>query len=525
MYDQVRNKLPVRFADLGLQDVKNITEPLHVYRVLTQDVGSSDREEMTAKRRLWLSRFRSRRVFATAVAVSLVAVGAILGWRVYWPFTEPPAQPANIEMKSKPALPEKPSIAILAFENFSDDPSQEYFAHGIAEDIITELSKIAGLFVIARTSSFSYKGKSITTRQIGRELGVKYVLEGSVRKANGKVRITAQLIDTETEGHVWAARYDRRYKDVFAIQDELSEKIVAALAVKLTATEIKLRAARKAIDVRAYDTFLKGLAHLHKRTPEDTAKAVQYFKQALEVDPASPRAHAAIAATYVVVRRYQWHRSLGLESEYGAETLAYEHLRTAMKVPSPLAYRVRAELRYLEGRYREALEDLDRALAIDANDPDNHALLSKVYTAVGEAAKAIKPLRRAMRLNPIFPGRYFALLGIAEFALGKFETSAMLLETAHELNPKNHINLVHLVSAYGHLGRDREAREKLRIMNDLRAKAGVERYNVFIAEKAHYSNDCDIFRLVQGLRKAGVPEGPKSEPSIDGSKCGLLAPR
>ncbi len=520
VYDQVRNKLAVRFVNLGRQRVKNIAAPVHVYRVVAPDRGIDAGGGILASRLFWLIRVPSRRALFVVAALLLAVVGASVGWQSDWLVARMRVQLANFGLLSEPKPRAKPSIAILAFKNIGGDPDQEYFADGIAEDIITDLSQLSGLFVIARTSSFYYKDKSVPIKQIGRDLGIKYVLEGSVRKAGSKMRVSAQLIDVETLGHVWAARYDRDYRDTFAIQDEITRKIVDALLVELTVAEQKSRMVRGTVDIEAYDSFLKGLAHLRRTTPEDMAKSAEYFGQVLAVDAASTRAHAAMAAIYLMVRRYHWHRSIGLKSPYDAEALAFEHIRKSMRAPSSLAYRVRAEMYYLEGRYGEALTDLDRALALDSNDPESHALLGRVHTAMGEAASAIAPVQRAMRLDPNFRGKYLAVLGIAEFALGHFDKAAALLETTLELNPENHIQLVHLTAAYGHLGRNRDARETLRVMNALRAKAGIGPYKLFIAGKAHYDNECDVFRLVQGLKKAGVPQGPQSEPSIDGTRCG-----
>ena len=209
-------------------------------------------------------------------------------------------------------LPDKPSIAVLPFANLSDDASQEYFADGITDDLITDISKISSLFVIARTSTFVYKGKSIDVRTVAKELGVRYILEGSVRRVGDQVRINAQLIDSTTGGHLWAERYDGSLADVFGLQDKVARKIVAVLAVQLTAGE-QQRVARKETEVpEAYDAFLQGWQHYLRQNPENFRKAISYFEKAIELDPEYSRAYAALAATYMHVWKRYWHAKVGL---------------------------------------------------------------------------------------------------------------------------------------------------------------------------------------------------------------------
>jgi adenylate cyclase len=422
------------------------------------------------------------------------------------------------------ALNDQPSIAVLAFDNRSKDQRQEYFADGVSEDIISSLSKNSGLLVIARTSSFFYKGQKRKIQEIGKELGANYVLEGSVRREKGKVRITAQLIDVETSTNVWTQKYDRELAhreldDVFAIQDEIAEKIVGDLSVRLTREIRRPISVRKAFDLKAYDLLLRGRAKLREASPDSTAEAAQYFKRVLAYDPSMPRAHSAMAAAYLVARQFEWHKSLGLASAHDAESLALKHVKESMRLPSPFAYRVRAELRLLESRYDEALRDLESSLAVDSNNPDSLALVARVYTTIGKPDKAIKRLKKAAWLDPRSRGKYLALQGIAEFSRDNFIRAATLLEVAHKLNPENHRQLVHLVATYGHLKRTDEARDMIAEMNRLRTKGGSQPYNVFFAELEHNGPECDVYRLVHGLRLAGVPQGPISEPAVDGSKC------
>ncbi len=294
-YDHVVNKLGLEYEFLGEKEVKNIERPVRVYRVLSFP-GAAAHRVVQAKTAI----AKKRRKVGLAIAVVLV-IGAAIGAIMMF-YLRPSVEPASIEKMAYP-LPDKPSIAVLPFTNMSEDSKQEYFSDGITEDLITDFSQISALFVIARNSTFAYKGKPVKIRQVAEELGVRYVLEGSVRKADNQVRINAQLIDATTGHHLWAERYDGNLGDVFALQDKITQKIVAALAVKLTAGEQEQVASKETTNIAAYDAFLRVWGHYLRFTPEDFAKAISYFKQAIEVDPNYGRAYAAVALTY-------WRRTL-----------------------------------------------------------------------------------------------------------------------------------------------------------------------------------------------------------------------
>jgi adenylate cyclase len=256
VYDQIRNKLALEYASLGAQAVKNIAEPVRVYRI-----------QMTP--------------------------------RAVVPTTSP-------EQGSTLALPDKPSIGVLPFTNLSGDPEQEYFSDGMTEDLITDLSKLSGLFVIARSSVFTYKGKAVDVGEVSRKLGVRYVVEGSVRKAGNRVRINAQLVDATTGGHLWAERYDRDLQDIFAVQDEVTQQIVAALKVKLTTVEQSRLGRQPTANLEAYDCYLRGLELYGQRTQEANLQARQRFEQAIALDPQFATAYAFLGRTYLMERIYQW---------------------------------------------------------------------------------------------------------------------------------------------------------------------------------------------------------------------------
>jgi TolB-like protein/class 3 adenylate cyclase len=365
VFDSVRNKLELGYEFRGEQQVKNISEPVRVYRILTEPGAAGEVIGVVGRR--------------TGV-VGLVAVAGVITWLKPW---APDVEPASIERMAFP-LPDKPSIAILPFSNMSDDPSQDYFADGMTEDITTDLSKISGLFVIARNSSFTYKGKAVKVRQVAEELGVRYVLEGSVRRSGDQVRINAQLIDATTGGHLWAERYDGSLTNVFALQDKITQKIVTALAVNLTAEERERQARKETDSPEAYDAFLRGWAHYRLNTRDDFAKAVPYLEKAIQLDPNYGRGHAALATIYWESWNSEWVRSLGI-SYHEAIEKAKRHLEEAMKDPTPLAHRIASRLHIFANRWDEAIAEADRAIALDANDPDGYVAMSKVLVKVKSA--------------------------------------------------------------------------------------------------------------------------------------------
>ena len=298
-HTEIGNRLPLHFEYFGEQVVKNIAEPVKVYQVLSKP-GAAAHRVVRAKRGV----VRAWKKVGLAVAVVLIlAGGAILGWNYYQERSYKAAL-AAFEKKVAYPLPEKPSIAVLAFTNLSSDPNDEYFSDAISENIITSLSKIQRLFVTARTSSFSYKGKAVNLRQVGKELGVRYVLEGSVQKANGRVRITAQLIDASTGKHRWAERYDGELKDIFALQDEITEKIVGALQMQLTTEEVTRVRQNTTKNFAAWESYAIGIREFNRISVESFIVSRVYFAKALELDPGFGAAILGLGWTYYKEGRF-----------------------------------------------------------------------------------------------------------------------------------------------------------------------------------------------------------------------------
>jgi len=354
-------------------------------------------------------------------------------------------------------LPDKPSIAVLPFVNMSDDKSQEYFSDGMTEDLITDLSKISGLFVIARNSTFVYKGKPVNVQQVSRELGVKYVLEGSVRRAGDQVRINAQLIDSTTGQHLWAERYDGSMQDVFSLQDRINKKIVAALAVKLTTGEKILLTQKGTDDPAAYEEFMKGREHYLKFTMEDLAKAEACFKRAIELDPSFGRAQAALALLYFEVSNNRMETALKL-NYIVVRLRARLHLIEALKKPTSISYQVAGLMDLNLRQWDLAISQLEKALALDPNDPTGHDAMSWVLSMSGKPAEGIEHAKSALRLDPLNPARYLGHIGIAQFCMGDWKEAATATENALKLNPELRPPAAVLAAAYAHLGRNEEAK-------------------------------------------------------------------
>jgi TolB-like protein/Flp pilus assembly protein TadD len=401
-------------------------------------------------------------------------------------------------------LPDKPSIAVLPFENMSDDPKQEYFSDGITEDLITDLAKISGLFVIARNSTFTYKGKPVKVQQVARELGVRYVLEGSVRKAGEKVRVNAQLVDATTGHHLWAERLDGQLGDIFALQDRFTQKIVSALAVKLTADDESLVGSRGTDNVEAYDAYLQAWEHLRRNTRDDSVKAVEYFKKAIELDTDYTQAHAGLSWAYQFIVERRWEVDLGWKD---ARSLTQKHLQIALKNPTPFALRMNSRvLLHYKHRHEEAITEAERALALAPNEADSYWSVARALSFSGRHAEAIKLFEKAMRLNPHYPYWYPYFLGVAQYCLEQYEEAATSQERALRLN--SNISKWWLAAAYAQLGRDEKAADALA---KYIKKRGWHLPSVEATFRYWpFKNQSDLDLFAEGLVKAGMnwPDNP-----------------
>jgi adenylate cyclase len=502
VYDQIKGKLNVGLEHLGEKEVKNIAEPVTVYRVVLDDKATAlvtPLVEVPAK---------FRRLRPWHVAASLVVAVVVLGGLAWWQPWELEFEPASVSRMALP-LPDKPSIAVLPFNNLSGDPEQGYFADGMTEDLITDLANVSGIFVIARNSSWAYKDKPTKVQQVAEDLGVRYVLEGSVRRDGEQVRINAQLVDALSGHHLWAERYDGSVGEVFALQDEVIRQIVAALAVNLTSDESSKVADAETDLPQAYDAFLQGWDHYRRETTEDTAKAMAFFEQAIELDPTYGRAYAALAAAYWRLVTLHWQMAVGVEWLRSYEGLN-ENLAKALESPTPLAYSVSAEWLARQGRSEEALAQIDRAVALGPNEADIHVSKARILNVTGRAAEAEKAVRLAMRLNPHYGPDYLSVLGRALLHQERYGEAAEFLERAVNRQPDRDQDYVTLAVIYGHLGRTADARDAVKKYNEIWAD-----YSPLTVQSVAFWWYGQIFeydeiyreRLMAGLRKAGVAEG------------------
>lgn len=398
-FDHVETKLPFGYEYLGEQKVKNIAKPVGAYRLrMERDLVVSE------------------------------GSGAL-------------------------KLPDRPSIAVLPFVNMSGDSEQEYFSDGITEDLITDLSKISSLFVIARNSVFTYKGRAVNVRQVSRELGVKYVLEGSVRKAGDRVRITAQLVDAGTGGHLWAERYDRDLEDIFTLQDEVTQKIVTALAVKLTQDEQERLERRYTNNVEAYDCLLQGLGYFYLFTKGGNDRARSMFDKAIDLDPAFALAYGLLGYTYWLEWSFGWSQSLEcLEKAFQLAQKA-----TALDDSLPEPHGILGMVYLWKKEHEQAIDHLQRAIALNPNDADALDQLAHVLTFSGRPEEAIGLEKKAMRLNPLYPPLYEFTLGHAYFLVGEYEQAIDALRRLLDRNPNFLPAHIYLALCLGRLGRVDEA--------------------------------------------------------------------
>jgi TolB-like protein/class 3 adenylate cyclase len=501
VFEQIKHKLSLGFEDMGPQEVKNIAEPVSAYRLVPGQVSVATGATAAAKPSA------TKRWRMPAIAAAVVVLVAVVGGALWWRPWAPDVEPAAIERMAFP-LPDKPSIAVLPFTNMSADPSQEYFADGMTEDLITDLSKLSGLFVIARNSVFTYKGKAVKVRQVAEELGVRYVLEGSVRRAGDQVRINAQLIDATTGGHIWAERYDGSLANVFALQDKVTRRIVLALAVSLTPNEERQQAQSETNNPEAYNAFLQGWEYYRRFTADDFFKAIPYFERAVALDPEFGRAYAALAAIYFGAwqRGYAWTDKVnpgegGFSSWGQAFEKAKENLELAMKNPAPLAFQVASRIHIEERQFDDAIVVADRAVELDPNDPEGYLARGLALAAAGRAEKAVAAAQQGLRLDPHYPWQNLYVLGVARIELGEFQEALAALERASTWSGAYGGTYAATVVAYAHLDRKEEAQAALQTYTDRwRWPPRVER----VMEYWPFWREVDIRRFGGGLIKAGL---------------------
>jgi adenylate cyclase len=488
-FDQIETKLPLGYEYLGEQSVKNIPKPIGAYRVLMKPrvtvAGMPDKRKPAG--------IQSKKIISLAAAVLLLSIGLGIWIHMHRLSLKP-----SFSDKMAFPIPDKPSIAVLPFENLSGDPEQEYFSDGITEDIITDLSKISGLFVIARNSVFIYKGRPIKVAEVGQELGVRYVLEGSVRKANGRVRITAQLVDATTEGHLWAERYDRDLQDIFELQDEVSQKIVVALAVELTADEQVRLLHRYTDNIEAYDYYLRALENfpISRLTKEKSILARQMLKKAIDLDPKFAASYALLGWT----RSQDWVMGWSKDPRILERALYLAQKSIALDETLPYGHAVLAEVYLWKKQHDKAIAQQEMTIALSPNDADWIAGLGGILTWAGRPEETIGLVKKAMRLNPMYPTEYLWNLGHAYYLTGRYEEAIETLGRARYREPDWLPLHVYLAASYIEVGQVDEARAAVSAYKRLDPKTPIEAWR----QRLPYKNQAVIEGLFDSLQKAGL---------------------
>ena len=491
-FDHIESKLPLGYEFLGDQTVKNIAKPVGAYRVLMEPrvtvAGTREEKRVGLRRWQWAA--------LAMVAVLVVGAAAVAIWNFY---LRPSPPPAEVVSEKTPGLelPDKPSVAVLPFVNIGGEAEQEYFSDGITEEIITTLSKVPHLFVIARNSVFTYKGKPVKVQQVGRELGVRYVLEGSVRKAGDRVRITAQLVDTATGGHLWSERYDRDLKDIFALQDEITMKILTAVRVKLTDGEQARLYDKGAVNLDSFMKVLQGIPYFYRFNKEGNIQARQMFEEAIALEPNNPGAYTLLGWTYLMDVWFGSSKSPGKSMEQAAE-LAQKAL--ALDDTLDLPHSLMGNIYLMSRQYEKAIAEEERAIALNPNGADAHAHLGMTLNYVGRPEEAIALLKKAIRLNPIPPNWYLFSLGDAYRLTEQYEVALAAYKRVLHLNPDDIRAHTGLTATYSLAGREEEARAAAAEVLRINPKFSLEH----VAKALPFKNKADTELHIDSLRKAGL---------------------
>jgi adenylate cyclase len=493
VHEEVKNKLGLEYEFLGEQEVKNIAEPVPAYRVLSFP-GAAAHRVVKAKRAVG----KTWRNVVVAIVAVLVVGAAVTVWQFY--FRPPPIEPASIEKMAFP-LPDEPSIAVLPFVNMSGDPEQEYFSDGLTEEIISGLSKLPKLFVIARNSTFTYKGKPVKVQQVSEELGVRYVLEGSVRKAGDRVRITAQLIDAITGHHIWSERYDRDLTDIFALQDQITMSIMTALQIKLTEGELARPLEKGTKSLEAYTKYIQAREHARRRTREDNAAARRIIKEAIAIDPEYAAPYSILAITHMMdiwlKTSKSPRKSLGQAIQLTQKSISmddsYHHAQALL-----------GWLYIMARQYDKAIAECERAVTLAPNAADAYSFLGMALRFVGRHEEAVRAAEKATRLDPFPSPVHLTSLGACYFFTGRYEKAIEAGKKAVRESPDGIFEHFLLAVAYKGAGREEEARAEAEEVLRIDPKFSVESF----AKQLYYKNPSDKERLIEAMRKVGFPETP-----------------
>ena len=495
IHEALPKRMPFDQEDLGERELKGFDEEVRVYRVelkAGESIPAPEADVELSSSKTHLPRVRWE---IASVALLALVVSGLLVWMHPWQSGE---APALVKHAASP-LPVKSSIAVLPFANMSGDPEQEYFSDGISEDIITDLSQLANLDVIARNSSFTYKGKPVKVDEIGRDLGVQYVLEGSVRKAGTRLRITAQLVDTGDGHHLWAKRYDRELTDVFALQDEITNQIVAALSVQLSEEEKRNLGRVATNSFEAYDWFLRGQKTYTSPLEDGTNPAIEMYQKAISLDPNFARVYGTLAITLVrqVLLGYS-------DSPVETRDRALELARKAVSI-DPGSTQALWALGYVlmyRNQFDEAIEAVERAVSLSPSYADGYGLLGLLKNNMGQAEEAIQLIKKGMELNPYYTWDYLYNLGRAYYVLNDYETAIDNLQKAIERNEAVFWPRLYLTASYVQLKQQDEAEWQITELEILDSNLTLSHLQKVLP----FENDDLRDHLFNDLRAAGMAE-------------------
>jgi adenylate cyclase len=490
-YDQVSNKLGLEYENLGEHQVKNISTPIRVYRVLSFP-GAAAHRVIKAKKIM-----RKKWIWAVACTIFILII-IVAG--LYWKYFYLPA-PIEIASGNKMSfnLSKGPSIAVLPFDNMSKDPDQEYFCDGITENIIAVLSRIPKLMVIARYSTFAYKGKSINVQQIGHELGAQYVIEGSIQKSDDRVRITVQLIYTKSGHHMWSERYDRELKDIFKLQDEIAIEIAKAMQIHITEGEIAKTRLKDIPDLQTYFKVLKAQKYLNHNTKEGNILARKEAEELQELYPEVSGVYALLGHVYL-----QGFTVGTCESALICLGKATEAIRKALSIDSNNsdAHLLASWLYLIRKEHEKAIVEAQNAIMLNPNNADAHAMLGWALLLSGRPGEAIGILNTAIRLNPIPPVEYLFNLGWAYRLSKQYDKAIEMYKKCLRRQSDFWLAYAGLAVSYHFLGREKEARTAVKEALNLNPDYSIK----LIKKLSPYKNQAELERVVEASRKLGVPE-------------------
>jgi adenylate cyclase len=489
-FDQVRNKANLGYEYLGERTVKNIALPVRVYKVLMEpEAAGKVIGEKKAKPTSW-----QRPVMALAIIIFVIASAISI-----WKFTTPPTPPIEVASREKMAypLPDKPSIAVLPFTNMSGDPKEDYFGDGLAEEIITALSKTPKLFVIARNSTFVYKGKFVSIKEVAETLGVQYVLEGSFRKTGNKVRITAQLIDALSGRHLWAERYDRDLKDIFAIQDEISLKITSVLNVKLSDGEIALSLGKGTKNLEAYLKLIQARSLIIHINKENNAQAKKLIEEVIRMDPNYAMAYALLAVGYYYDVRLGATQS---PRESIARGIEMAQKSISLDGKSPFPHGALSLLYVLLNDYDKSVSEAEIGVALEPNSAYSYNFLGHALNNSSRYSEAISAFEKAVRLDPIPPYATLNGLALSLGMVGRYEEAVAVYKKLLQKSPDNLLGQLGLTATYRMMRRDADARAQAKEVLRIDPNFSMDSYS----KRFSHKNKDDWNRYMYALRKAGL---------------------